>query len=173
MTTEHHAAEAAELADGAFVALYEREFPIAAHAAYTIVGSATRAQDVAQEAMAVTYARWDAVRRLDRPGAWVRRVAINLAIKDRARAARQSLGVEEAEATTSGSVDRDTRAVLVDAIGRLPDQQRLAVVLHYFHDLPVVEVAESLGCAPNTAKVHLHRARRALAELLGDELRPS
>jgi RNA polymerase sigma-70 factor (ECF subfamily) len=160
-------------ADGAFIALYEREYAIAAHAAYTIVGSTSRAQDLAQDAMAAAYARWDHVQQLDRPGAWVRRVAINLAIKDRHKAGRQTLGVEEAEAPPAREVDHDARAVLADAIRRLPDQQRVAVVLHYFHDLPLVEVAESLGCAENTVKVHLHRARRTLATLVGEELRPS
>ncbi|OWY60979.1 hypothetical protein B7486_66270 [cyanobacterium TDX16] len=160
-------------ADGAFIALYEREFAIAAHAAYTIVGSTSRAQDLAQDALTAAYARWDHVQQLDRPGAWVRRVAINLAVKDRAKAARQSLGVDEAVAPPVSDVDHDTRAVLADAIRRLPDRQRVAVVLHYFHDLPLVEVAESLGCAESTAKVHLHRARRTLAATVGGALRPS
>jgi RNA polymerase sigma-70 factor (ECF subfamily) len=157
-------------ADEAFTALYRREFPIAAHAAYTVTGSTTRSQDIAQEALALAYARWDRIQQLDRPGAWVRRVAINLAIKDRARARRQLVGIQGREAAAPQGFDGDTRALLAEAIRRLPEQQRVAVVLHYFHDLPVAEVAASLGCAESTAKVHLHRARLALADLL-DELR--
>jgi DNA-directed RNA polymerase specialized sigma24 family protein len=158
------------VADEAFAALYQREFRVAAHAAFSVTGSSTRSQDIAQEAMAVAYARWDRVQHLDRPGAWVRRVAINLAIKDRARARRQQVGAGPREPVAPPGFDGDTRALLADAIRRLPEQQRLAVVLHYFHDLPVAEVAASLGCAENTARVHLHRARRTLAGLL-DELR--
>ena len=156
-------------AEEAFVALYEREFPVAAHAAYTVLGSPTRAQDIAQEAFATAYARWDRVQQLDRPGAWVRRVAINMAIKDRRRAARQrELAVAAPERPAPTGVEHETRAVLAAAIRQLPEQQRLAVVLHYLHDLPLAEVAESMGCAEGTAKVHVHRARQALAGLLGD-----
>lgn len=159
-------------ADEAYVALYRREFPIAAHAAYTVTGSTVRSQDIAQEALAAAYSRWDRVRQMDRPGAWVRRVAINLAIKDRKRAAHQrELAIEEPDVVAPTGVDHDTRAVLGAAIRALPHQQRVAVVLHYFHDLPLKEVAESLGCAEGTAKVHLHRARFALADLLEDERR--
>jgi RNA polymerase sigma-70 factor (ECF subfamily) len=44
--------------------------------------------------------------------------------------------------------------------------QRAAVVLHYLEDLPTDEVARALGCRPATARVHLHRARIRLGELL-------
>jgi RNA polymerase sigma factor (sigma-70 family) len=47
--------------------------------------------------------------------------------------------------------------------------QRAAVVLFYFEDRPVSEVAEILDCSTSTAKVHLHKARKKLAELLTGE----
>lgn len=52
----------------------------------------------------------------------------------------------------------------------LPKKQRAAVVLHYLEDLPVAAIADILECAPATAKVHLHRGRKALAERLGQPL---
>lgn len=48
--------------------------------------------------------------------------------------------------------------------------QRTAVVLFYFEDRPVAEIADLLGCAPATARVHLHKARRRLAATLGGEV---
>lgn len=54
------------------------------------------------------------------------------------------------------------------AVRLLPLKQRTAVVLFYFEDRPVAEVAQLLGCSPATARVHLHRARRRLAALLGE-----
>lgn len=57
---------------------------------------------------------------------------------------------------------------LVRAIDALPARQRAAVVLHYFVDLPVADVAELLGCAPGTVKSQLHDARNALEQALGD-----
>jgi RNA polymerase sigma-70 factor, ECF subfamily len=48
--------------------------------------------------------------------------------------------------------------------------QRAAVVLFYFEDLPLSEIASILRCSEATVRVHLHRARKRLAELLGEEV---
>jgi RNA polymerase sigma-70 factor (ECF subfamily) len=58
---------------------------------------------------------------------------------------------------------------VLDAVRRLPGMQRAAVTLFYFEDRSVAEIADLLGCAEPTARVHLHRARKRLAELLADE----
>ena len=60
-------------------------------------------------------------------------------------------------------------ADVLEAVGRLPRAQRVAIVLHYYEDRPVVEIAALLGCGEATARVHLHRGRRRLAELLGED----
>ena len=61
-------------------------------------------------------------------------------------------------------------ADVLDAVGSLPVRQRAAVVLYYFEDLPVVEVARTLGMSESAVKVSLHRARRALAVMLDEEV---
>jgi len=58
---------------------------------------------------------------------------------------------------------------LFDAILRLPEQQREAVVLHHLADLPLEEIARRLGVAVGTLKSRLARGRSTLADLLGDE----
>ncbi|GAB3493997.1 SigE family RNA polymerase sigma factor [Flexivirga lutea] len=65
----------------------------------------------------------------------------------------------------------DAGAATVDltrAVAGLPARQRAAVVLHYFVDLPVADVAHLLDCAPGTVKSQLHDARAALELVLGD-----
>ncbi len=57
---------------------------------------------------------------------------------------------------------------LAEALRHLPPQQRAAVALHYYEDLPLTEVAQILGCSHATAKVHVFKARRRLAALLGE-----
>ncbi len=52
------------------------------------------------------------------------------------------------------------------AVAALPGKQRAAVALHYLEDRPVQEIAQILSCSPATARVHLHRGRRALASTL-------
>lgn len=145
-------------------------------AARAVVGDPGRAHELAHDAFAVAYADWGRVRQLDRPGAWVRRVAIHLALKERRRLRTTVLGRPD-EAPDGPTADRERprpamdvlvpqRVDLARALAELPQRQRAAVVLHHVHDLPVVDVAERLGCAPATVKVHLHRARRALRSRL-------
>jgi RNA polymerase sigma factor (sigma-70 family) len=47
--------------------------------------------------------------------------------------------------------------------------QRAAVVFRYLEDRPTSEIAELLGCSESTARVHLHRARKRLSTLLGED----
>ena len=56
------------------------------------------------------------------------------------------------------------------ALRSLPERQAHAVALHYLEDMPVSEIARVLDIAEGTVKVHLHRGRLALAELLRDEM---
>lgn len=145
---------------------YRRELPAMAALAAAVTGSHAAAEDIAQEALVRAYRRWDTVGGYDKPGAWLRRVTINLALSARKRAsselkARLRLGPEPA-LSPAPTVHDDVWA----AVRRLPGQQRAAVALHYLEDRPVAEIAEILDIAENTAKVHLHRGRTRLAELL-------
>jgi RNA polymerase sigma factor (sigma-70 family) len=58
---------------------------------------------------------------------------------------------------------------LRDAIARLPERQRVAIVLRYLADLPLVDVAAAMGCAVGTVKSTLHAARARLEVDLGDD----
>jgi RNA polymerase sigma-70 factor, ECF subfamily len=57
----------------------------------------------------------------------------------------------------------------VDALRRLSANQRAAIVLRHVLDLDVAEVARRMGIATPTVRVHLHRGRARLRELLGAE----
>ena len=147
-----------------FAWLFRDEYPAIVRTAYLMLGDRAAAEDVAQEAFARLYARWRRVSRYERPGAWVRRVAIRLASRARRRPAALQLS-HDAPGPVQAGPDPDLQRALL----ALPANQRAAVVLHYLGDLPVAEVAELMGVAPSTARVHLHRARKRLATLLGEE----
>lgn len=135
-----------------------------------ILGDRDAAADVVQDAFEQAFTRWARVRRYDRPGAWVRRVAVREAVRRVRRETRRgpierTWGARRPEDASSGSAQR--LAVLA-AVGALPPQQRAAVVLHYFADLSVAEVGAAIGCSASTAKVHLHKARQRLGIVLAD-----
>lgn len=125
------------------------------------------AEDAVQEAFARLFTRWRRVSGYDRPDLWVRTVALRLARRSRARRSRERpLTDLDGTARADSMPDGALRA----AVAALPRAQRVAIVLHYFEDRSVDEIASVMGCAPSTARVHLHRGRRRLAELLNLEV---
>jgi RNA polymerase sigma-70 factor (ECF subfamily) len=151
-----------------FTTFYRRELPALVTLAAAIAG-AGRAEEVAQEALLRASREWSRIERFDKPGAWVRRVAINLATSDRRRRSSES----RALARVAGRRQLDAPPPEVDGfwalVRQLPDRQRAAVALHYLEDRSIAEMAVILDCAEGTAKAHLHKARATLAGLLRDQ----
>ena len=146
--------------------LFAAEYPAVVRSVYLIVQDGARAEDVTQDAFVQLLRHWSKVAAFDRPGAWVRRVAIRLAVRSvRRERLRALLELNGRRGQEPEAVDVD----LSNAIKRLPAMQRAVVVLFYFEDRQLSEIAHLLGCSASTAGVHLHRARRRLAELLGEE----
>ena len=73
-----------------FDEFYRREFSRVAVIAGTVAGDRAIGEDLAQEALAKAHGKWSHVSALDKPGAWVRRVAINLAIGRKRRLASET-----------------------------------------------------------------------------------
>ncbi len=130
------------------------------------IAGADRAEDVAQEALLRAHRDWDRIARYERPGAWVRRVAINLATSSARRRSAEGRALARLGARPQAPVPPPEVDGFWALVRRLPGQQAAAVALHYLEDRPVAEIADVLGCAESTAKVHLHRARNALAASL-------
>lgn len=152
-------------AEAGFDRFFRREFPAMVALAYSVSGSAAAAEDIAQEALSRAFRSWSKVSAYDKPGTWLRRVTINLALSTRRRRAaeaRARLRLASPSLTELPPIHDD----VWDAIRRLPGKQRAAVALHYLEDRSVADVAEMLGCAEATARVHLHRGRQALHEML-------
>ena len=126
-----------------------------------------QAQDLAQEAFCRAYARWSKVVQYDDPVAWVRRVAWNLAVS-RWRRTRTALTFLRKQRRDAAQVDgpNPERAALVEALGRLPDTLRRAMVLRYLADRTVADIADREGVPEGTVKSWLHRGRAALAAQL-------
>jgi RNA polymerase sigma-70 factor (ECF subfamily) len=146
-----------------FDEFFASTYPEVLRSTTLVVGDQEVARELSQDAFVKAMLRWKRVRTYEHPGAWVRKVAFRMALRVRARESRR--GVLSEPTVSDQVVDLD----LMRGIMSLPPMQRAAIALHYLDDLPVDEVAETLGCAPSTARVHLHRGRARLAELLHDE----
>jgi RNA polymerase sigma-70 factor (ECF subfamily) len=62
----------------------------------------------------------------------------------------------------------EQRRQVRDALGKLPEQQRMALVLNYYHQFSYQQIAEALDCSIGTVKTHLFRALKKMAALLPD-----
>jgi RNA polymerase sigma-70 factor (ECF subfamily) len=133
-------------------------------------GNAEVARELAQEALARAYRSWDRVEQLDIPGAWLRRVMINLLIDDRRSDQRDAeLARRLAQPAWTPDVDMlDDHERWWQAVRALPDRERAAVTLHYLDDLSIAEVAGVLEVTPGTVKASLSHARDKLRAALSD-----
>jgi RNA polymerase sigma factor (sigma-70 family) len=149
-----------------YTTFFRREFGPVLRTITLMLRDQTRAEELTQDAFLQLLVHWPKISRYERPDAWVRRVAIRLALRTLRRDRLWQLvrGGLRPEAP-----DRPSRFDLDGAIRQLSGSQRAAIVLHYYEDRPTAEVAAILGCSESTARVHLHHARKRLAELLGED----
>jgi RNA polymerase sigma-70 factor, ECF subfamily len=122
-------------------------------------------REVADEATAEAFARLFRYREGVRdPVAWVFRTAFRLASAE-LRRERVEIGEVSNEPAAEG-VEPLLPSYLTEALSQLSPDQRLAVFLHYYADLPPREVARLCETTPAAIRLRLHRARRVLRGLL-------
>lgn len=153
-----------------FVAFYETSYSRIVGQILVVVGSLAEAEDITQEAFIRAAARWDRISEYDAPEAWVRRVAMNLAINTVQRTRRRTLILMRGHRETTAPEPSVERVALADAMAQLPLRYRAVIALHYMADLSVQQVADELDLPAATVRTRLARGRRRLAELLDDSL---
>ena len=164
----------------AFEILVDRSTPRALRLAMSILGSEADARDVVQDAFIRAWRDLPRLRDLDRFDAWLARIVVN-GCRDRWRSHRRvtlreipagELDPDREPSPTAPIGDDVASADMIRrAFARLDVDQRTLLVLHYVEDLPVTDIAASLGVPVGTAKWRLHRARGALGRALELERR--
>ncbi len=140
-----------------------------------VIGDRNEADDVTQEAFARALARWIRLSRYDLPEAWVRRVALRLAI-DSGRRLRRTLRTLPLLRAAERNTEPDPGTALTftplgRALTRIPLREREAIVLHYVADLSVEQIAHERGIGVSTVKARLAAGRRRLERELELEVR--
>lgn len=149
----------------AFTAFYNEHFRAVSGYAQSLTGDPAAAADVAQEAFTRLFMRWSKVRD---PRTWVFFVATNLTRDHWRRAARDRRLTDELSPPGSADVAAHD-PWLRDLVQRLPQRLREPVLLHYYADLPIEEVARLMRRPVGTIKQRLHQARRELASATGEQ----
>ncbi|MGC5018930.1 SigE family RNA polymerase sigma factor [Micromonospora sp. DT47] len=158
---------AAGAGEDSFEEFYAANFQPLMLQLYAYTADVGHAQDAVQEAFSRAWARWNTLARYERPAAWVRTVALNVARNRwrRLRAAQAHARFHQHPVVEGPSPDR---VALARALATLPENQRRAIVLFHIADLGIAEIAEHEGVAAGTVKSWLHRGRLALAAELAD-----
>jgi RNA polymerase sigma-70 factor (ECF subfamily) len=133
---------------------------------YAVTGDAAEAEDLVQEAFVRAAAAGRRFVRVENHEAWLRTVAVNLQ-RNRWRKLRNFSRIRQRLAQPRDLPGLVDHVAVVSALRELPAPQREALALHYLADLPVREVADTLGCSVGTVKSRLKRGRDALAVTLG------
>lgn len=148
-----------------FEDLYRSNYARVAAAAFLLIGDRDEAADLAQEAFIRAYERWRAVSRHPYPEAWLFRVVANLAISRHRRERLRARWVRTwGPAAAAAPAPEVSEPAVLAALKNLTDAQRAVVVLRYYADLSVDQVAEALGKRPGTV--------RALTSQAFSQLRP-
>jgi RNA polymerase sigma-70 factor (ECF subfamily) len=135
-------------------------YRLAAH----LLGDPTDAEDATQEALLLAWRNWPRLRDPGRFGAWFERILVN-ACYERMRRRRRAPTVDLPD-DIGGERDQLAASIARDSVGRallgLSAEQRIVVVLRYWRDLSIEEIAERIGIPSGTVRSRLHYALQAL-----------
>jgi RNA polymerase sigma factor (sigma-70 family) len=139
-----------------------RALTLATRTAVAMLGPGDDAREVAQEVATRVLEKRAQLKDSERFDAWVHTIAARETLRVRRRPAEQPWADRAIEAP-----DRDALAQLDAraALDRLGERERLAIVLHYVHDLPDSQIAKIMGCRRGTVHSLLSRARSRLREM--------
>jgi RNA polymerase sigma-70 factor (sigma-E family) len=144
-----------------FEAVYRRELPRLVRLAHLITGSNGVAEEVVHDVFAAAYRRW---RRIEDPSGYLYRAVVN---RSRSLLRRRKLEwrhrIHRLEVVHPPEVDE-----LWGAIQRLPARRRTAIVLRYYADMSIAQIADVMGARPGTVRSLIHRGHHSLRQEIDD-----
>lgn len=154
-------------AEAAFTAYVQERRASLYATAYHLTGDRFAAEDLLQSALFSTYRAWDRISDKAAVGGYLRRTMTNLHISAWRRRKLNEYPTEELPETV-GDTDEmggtELRAVLWQALARLPEQQRTMLVLRYYEGRTDPEIADILGISVGTVKSSIWRSLRRMRE---------
>lgn len=143
-----------------------REHPRLVGALSLYCGDADVAEELAQAALERACERWHQVSSMPTPGAWLHRVAINMANSlFRRRAAERRAHARSGTVQSHEDADVADAVAVRQALSTLPRRQRSVLVARFYLGFDVAQTAEVLGMTPNAVKASTHRALSRLRDV--------
>lgn len=130
--------------------------------AYSYVHKQEDALDIVQDSICKAMTNRNSLKKADSIRPWFYRIVVNTALDALRRRRRQAEPAEDVEKNDSGADDRYEDFDLKRALDRLPDDWRAIVVLRYFEDMTLEEIAGVLHQNLSTVKTRLYKSLRLL-----------
>jgi RNA polymerase sigma-70 factor (sigma-E family) len=163
--------------DDEFVAYYSVRAAQLRNTAYLLCGDWHLAEDLTQVAFTKLYRAWPRIERHDTIDQYARQVLLRTFLDERRRPWRRENPTAPEDAVLDvtapevrGSEDRE---VLRNALQQVPKRRRAVLILRFWADLSVEQVAEILGCTTGTVKSHTSRGLGDLRDALGELTQPT
>ncbi|WP_269853491.1 SigE family RNA polymerase sigma factor [Streptomyces sp. RPT161] len=138
-------------------------------AGFLLCGDWHTAEDLAQAALIKVYARWRTLRSPQKASAFTRTALVRTWIDWQRKRSSTEVPTGSMPERSAGGDDAETRVTLLDALAQLLPMQRAVVVLRYWQDLPVEEVARLTGRKPATVRSDAARGLAALKAVLTEK----
>jgi RNA polymerase sigma-70 factor (sigma-E family) len=142
--------------------------------AFLLCGDWHTAEDLTQTTLAKLFAAWHRIRNQDAVHAYARRTLLNTYLVDCRRGRRREFLTSDAGQYADRAAeaqDPALRLALTDALATLAPKARAVIVLRYWEDMSVDQVAALLSCSPGNVKSQSARSLEKLRQLLGDQIR--
>jgi RNA polymerase sigma-70 factor (sigma-E family) len=142
--------------------------------AVVMVGDLATAEDVVQDCFERLHRRWHVIREPGRALAYARSAVLNgcRSVHRRSAVSRKyepGLAMPADATVSDAAAATADRGQLAAALRRLPRRQHEVLVLRYYADLSVAEIAQTLGISPSNVRACVSRGLAALAALIGEE----
>ena len=147
---------------------------------FDIVGNYEDARDVAQEVFVKVFDKLNTFEQRANFSSWLYRIAVNLSIdfaRKKERHSDYSIDINSQEQNIEKNIstiqsnkpenileNKEMSNQIDSAIKNLSDNQRIAVVLRYYHEMKIKLIAQVMECNENTVRVHLFRAMQKLSQ---------
>ncbi|MEO6467936.1 MAG: sigma-70 family RNA polymerase sigma factor [Acidimicrobiia bacterium] len=158
--------------DALVVRLFEEEGQSLVRLARLFVDDRNAAEDLVQEAFIRLARSGHRIKEASKAPAYLRSIVLNLARDSNRRglvSLRHHLPVDEQRASTEDEIElREDHREMIEALRGLPHRQRTALVLRYYEELGIDDIAATMEISRNSVKTHLKRGLATLERRLGD-----
>jgi len=155
----------------AFGSLVEKYWTTAAGIAFSRLGEANLAEDVAQESFIAAYTKLAGLRMPSRFPGWLSKIVAQKTVDAARRKRRSHVSVENLSEQgldppwtpqAADALSPEDAVRVRSAVARLPEKLRVPVVMRFIGGASAIEIAQGLGMRPSTVRVYLHRAYERL-----------